>query len=432
VCASAPAQSYAIYLPSTYSRDRAWPILYAFDAGARGSLPVERYREAAERYGYIVIGSNNSRNGPMTIADEAFRAILADTSARFSIDARRVYATGFSGGARVAVVAGLAMKERTAGVIGSAAGFPPGVQPSAAAFPYYGTVGTDDFNYPEMKQLDAALDTAGVRHWLEVFEGGHDWPPVAVCTRALEWMELEAMRSKRRPRDDSTIDSILSRWSTDASADEQAGRLYAAYQRWSAVAAAFAGLRDVKASEQKARQLADTREVKRAVEEEKESIGRQEAAATRVVRLVQQALEGEDRIPATSQFLIFLGGLKGQSERPRNDAARMAARRVLVSSWIQLREETARDMEVGELGRASARLALMGQMRPDDPAVDYRLARLNARRGRKGDAIEALRNAVKKGLSDAAVVEEEPDFAPLRSEAAFQRLLAQLKRHPAA
>ena len=44
-------QSYALYLPSTYTADRAWPILIGFHPGARGRAIVETYREAAERYG---------------------------------------------------------------------------------------------------------------------------------------------------------------------------------------------------------------------------------------------------------------------------------------------------------------------------------------------------------------------------------------------
>ena len=36
-CKSSVTQSYALYLPSAYSPDRTWPVLYAFDAGARGA-----------------------------------------------------------------------------------------------------------------------------------------------------------------------------------------------------------------------------------------------------------------------------------------------------------------------------------------------------------------------------------------------------------
>mgnify|MGYP003336387058 FL=1 len=62
-------QSYAVYLPTTFSRTREWPVIFVFDPGARGRNAVERLRAAAERFGYIVAGSNNSRNGPIDPQD---------------------------------------------------------------------------------------------------------------------------------------------------------------------------------------------------------------------------------------------------------------------------------------------------------------------------------------------------------------------------
>src|ERR1041385_4394172 len=97
------SQSYALYLPSNYTPNRKWPVLYAFDPGARGRVPVERFKEAAEKYGWIVLGSNNSRNGPWKVVVNAWNAMLTDSHQRFAIDDARMYATGFSGGARVAV-----------------------------------------------------------------------------------------------------------------------------------------------------------------------------------------------------------------------------------------------------------------------------------------------------------------------------------------
>ncbi|HKQ93218.1 MAG TPA: hypothetical protein VJZ77_21330, partial [Blastocatellia bacterium] len=64
VCLKDAGQSYALYLPSNYTTDRRWPVIYAFDPAARGLRPVERFKDAAEKYGYIIVGSNNSRNFP--------------------------------------------------------------------------------------------------------------------------------------------------------------------------------------------------------------------------------------------------------------------------------------------------------------------------------------------------------------------------------
>src|SRR6267142_6690756 len=66
-----PAQSYALYLPANYMPDKKWPILYCFDPEARGIVPVKRYQSAAEKYGWIVAGSNNSQNGPFQLSLDA-------------------------------------------------------------------------------------------------------------------------------------------------------------------------------------------------------------------------------------------------------------------------------------------------------------------------------------------------------------------------
>jgi hypothetical protein len=62
VCISDAAQSYALYLPSAYGAAKRWPIIYFFDPGGRGRRPLELYKEVAETYGFILAGSNNSRN----------------------------------------------------------------------------------------------------------------------------------------------------------------------------------------------------------------------------------------------------------------------------------------------------------------------------------------------------------------------------------
>ena len=51
-CAADPSQSYALYLPSRYTPDRAWPVLLAFHPAARGRAMVEKYAAAAEQYAH--------------------------------------------------------------------------------------------------------------------------------------------------------------------------------------------------------------------------------------------------------------------------------------------------------------------------------------------------------------------------------------------
>jgi poly(3-hydroxybutyrate) depolymerase len=122
-CMGDATQTYALYVPSGYSSARRWTVLLAFDPAARGRVMVEKYRAAAEQYGVVVAASNNSRNGPVAISNAAAQAMIRDVSLRFSVDPQRLYLTGLSGGARVAM--GIALGgNNIAGVIASSAGFP--------------------------------------------------------------------------------------------------------------------------------------------------------------------------------------------------------------------------------------------------------------------------------------------------------------------
>ncbi len=95
-CRAGSSQSYALYLPSAWTPGRHLPILYCVDPGARGKVPVELCSEAAEKYGWIVVGSNNSRNGPNVPLNSIVATQWQDTRERFAPDDRRADAAGFS------------------------------------------------------------------------------------------------------------------------------------------------------------------------------------------------------------------------------------------------------------------------------------------------------------------------------------------------
>ena len=232
-------QTYALYLPSGYTPEKSWPIVYAFDPGARGKIPVELFREAAERDGYIVVGSNNSRNGPDVPFQKILTTLWDDTHARFNVDARRVYAAGFSGGARVACLFAYVYEKRVAGVIACGAGFPSNIRPSPSTpFAFYGVAGVDDFNYFELRDLDHVLDELGLTHRMRTFEGGHEWPPAVVCAEALAWMRLQASKQAGGKRDEKFVNELFRRDLERVRAREASGFAYEAYLGYVAAARA--------------------------------------------------------------------------------------------------------------------------------------------------------------------------------------------------
>ena len=428
VCRADAGQSYALFLPSTYSPARKWPILYALDPGARGRLPVERFREAAERYGYIVAGSNNSRNGPTEIAVAAVQAMLNDSRSRLSIDDRRIYFTGFSGGARLAIAVASSYTGLVAGVIGSGAGFPPQIKPAATMpFVYFGVAGIQDFNFVEMRQLNRTLDELGVAHRFAVFPGGHEWPPQEVCLNAIEWIELQAMRSGIQARREPFIDALLQKAMQTVAADESGGRIYDAYLGSAALASDFKGLRDVSAYQRKADQLKDTKHVQQSIRRERNEEESQYRWMARLMRLKENYRTADEREQVLLELTYAISDLRKKAERKEDSEDRLIARRVRDQFFVELRQEAANYVESGDYERAAHSLSVATQVAPDNPRIFYNLACALSRGGRRSEAIAALKTAADKGFTDLTALETDSDLDPIRKDAAFQKVLASLK-----
>jgi dienelactone hydrolase len=426
-CQADASQSYALYLPSSYSPVRSWPILFCFDPGARGRVPVELFRAAAEQYGYILAGSNNSRNGPQGQSAESRKAMWEDTQSRFTIDPARIFAAGMSGGARV--VCGFAQGSPLfAGVIAFAAGFPNAQAPTRVPFFFFGAAGINDFNYPEMRQLDDELDRLGAIKRNVTFDGGHGWPPAAICTQGIEWLELQSMKAGKRPRDEALIDALFEKAAASTRAAEGAGSSGELYLLEKAIAEDFSGLKDVSVFESSAARLAASKEIKEYLQDEK---GQQAIQYSRQAELLAQwnrRFEGGESADAITSFNSLLSDLKKQAEAPTDSSRRRVARRALEGSYIHAYEES-RGLLGNQNYQAAARmLELAAAIHADRPQLLYSLATVYAKgRDRKG-AIDALKRAVEQGFRDAAALEHEEAFNFLRSDATLKMLLEEIRK----
>ena len=185
--ASDPEQSYAVYLPSNYKLSRNWPALFLMDPRGRARVPIDRFIEAADRRGYILVSSYNTASDTNEDGNTpALGAMLTDANYLFSIDSNRFYLAGFSGTARVAWIMAAQLGQNVAGIIAFGGGLPGDYRPpQKARYGYYGAAGWTDFNYEEMRALDLELDSREIVHRFEPFEGSHQWGPSEVCTLSL-------------------------------------------------------------------------------------------------------------------------------------------------------------------------------------------------------------------------------------------------------
>jgi predicted esterase len=425
VCQDNPQQSYALYLPRNYTPDREWPILYCFDFLGEGTVPVARFREAAEKYGYIITGSNNSKNGVVEHSLNAFKAIWKDTHTRFSINDARIYTAGFSGGARIASLIGSFYQVE--GVIACGAGFQLGLSPSKkTVFSFFATVGSDDFNFPEMQSLEKNLNKKGVVNRLVEFEGWHTWAPPELCTRAIEWMEVQAIKRNKRERDEALIDGLFTKWLEDATSFERNGRPYEAYLRLKSLAADFTGLRNVSAVEKKIAGLIETEKVKQSIRQEEERARKQKELEDEIWTYVDMLDDPDGQVTAIGRLKARIAQLRKDFDSQEPSDRRRVVRRALTHLFEVLYERgTIKHANNYTLAVRYLETAL--EINPQDPRAAYRLACMYSMKGEKKKALAALNRAIESGYVNLALLESNKELDAIRQEAEFLKIISGLK-----
>jgi hypothetical protein len=208
-----------------------------------------------------------------------------------------------------------------AGVFASSAGFPPGEFHESVGFPIFGTAGTEDFNYREMSHLDRTLRSP---HRVVVFEGGHAWLPVEVATEALEWMELQAMTSGIRPRDQTLIDDLFARRMARA---EGLKSSLATLRELQSIVQDFRAFKNVTGLNQRAARLAEQQEVKVALDVERADEAREDEMTAETLALLEEV----DISSGFAKLKERVTQLLDQSRALEDSSSRRIARRVLTS-----------------------------------------------------------------------------------------------------
>ena len=228
-CQADPAQSYALYIP-VRGNQQPLPIVYFFDSHGVGSLPLRKYKTLADTYGFILVGSNNSKNGNDWPTTEAiWNRLYEDTRKRLKINDRRIYTAGFSGGAKVASYIAI-QHAQIRGVIANGAGLPDGVSAGDFPFGFTAIAGDGDMNMTELAGLTAELDKTRTRHRILFFTGKHEWAPVATMRTAFAGLDLDAMAMGLLPRDTAAINVFADRSKHRVNGDAQSQDLVGARQ----------------------------------------------------------------------------------------------------------------------------------------------------------------------------------------------------------
>jgi hypothetical protein len=176
-CQADSEWSYYLYLPKDFHTGEKWPVCFVMDPGGGHGGTLDRYTAAAERFGVILAASKQSKN-EFDRPEDAVLAITKDVYDRVPIAEELSFASGFSGGSRMAYRLA-ELEDNIAGIVacGSGAGvYPQGANFRSADVPrgviVCSLMGANCFNRSEAISSQERLPRNSRLIW---FPGNHDW-----------------------------------------------------------------------------------------------------------------------------------------------------------------------------------------------------------------------------------------------------------------
>ncbi len=414
-CKADTSQSYALYLPSSHSLDKKYPVMFAFDPHGTGKIPLAKYQELAEKYNFILVGSNNSKNGKSwEEIQKITNTLFADVQSRLNTDAQRIYLLGFSGGARIAN--GIAMNNGSiTGVIccGAAAPASGGKNPRANYF-FMGIAGNEDLNYVEVRKYDK-VEMAGhsAKHALLEFNGKHEWPPLATMNQAFWWMELNKMRTMNAPEKDPRIKDSVQVANEELKTFVAKQQSMKAYECCRKTINFYDGLADLSFFFETYKSLQNNKAVDVALKKEEQDWKQEE----KLKMLYRDAIQFKD-YPWWSKDISSLNS-KIKSA-PIDEA--LIYKRVLSYLSLVMYMQAAQFIEQRNIPAAVHFSKLYLLVDPTNAEASYLAAELNASQGNEAESIRYLKNAIDNGFIDKARLETDNAFVSLKGNPEFEKI----------
>ncbi|MCX6230720.1 MAG: hypothetical protein NTZ33_04180 [Bacteroidetes bacterium] len=408
-CKSNADQSYCLYLPKKYDIKKQFPVIYAFDPHGDGSLPVSLLTSIAEKYGYVVIGSNNSRNG---LSPDDLNYVIAqllwDTKTKLAIDTNRIYLVGFSGGARIAASLATSM-EGVKGVIACSAGYQPG---NAPAYPFIGISSYGDMNYLEMKKLDNTLQQMKANAYFMLFEGKHEWPPQTILNEAFTMLEINAVKDKSLVNDYLNTNTVKANKLIEANTLDSLVKAFHIMKRTIAVLDQLTDVSQLKATFSS---LAQKPEVLEFFKEES----------------ALEAIESQKQQEFVSAFdtkndVWWNAELKklDMASSDKNSLNSNMAKRLKTYISLSCYSYSNRALQSQNWKYAALYTHIYQKVDPENSDCYYAMACLYANTDQKEKAIAALQTAIKFGFSNKNKLQNDPMLSALHGMPEFDKLLS--------
>jgi hypothetical protein len=332
--------------------------------------------------------------------------LIAELEKRFSVDASLISLAGFSGGARVALLAATNHPEINA-VIYCGAGMPPNQVLNIP--PALGIAGTRDMNYSEVTGMDEELVKTNIPHQLIEWNGKHEWSDTSTFENAFTWGMFEAMRKNNLPKDETVIKKFISENSKSKSNPlemELQLRKIISFTK---------GLTDVSDFEKKRAALIQSSAFKKSAAQKKEFLETES-------RMRQNYIQCFD-----TQNLNWWKEETARMKKIKSGSENEMYQRLLGYLSLACFSFSNSAINGGNVEAAQKALAIYQLVDSANSDRPFLAARLNAKLGNTTQVIASLNEALQLGFNDRNKLQSEEAFASLRGNPEFQKIEEALK-----
>jgi hypothetical protein len=420
-------ETFQLYIPNSYTNNTA--VVFIFDPMGNGTNGIKPFLKAAEQYNYVLVSSNNTKNGPYNNNIEITNRLFSYIFSEFKTDSRQIYTAGFSGGSRLAFTVAI-LTNAIQGVIGCGASAPVELsqnQNSSVNFSYIGIVGDEDMNYQEMFKFKEWLNNASINNELLTFEGSHRWPPDHEILRAFGWLELQAYKKNIRPINKEIISKLYNEDFLIANSLEKNQKLVLAvmeYERLNRVYNTFFKVDSLTKKNNALKSLANfTTEIHKQKEiAEKES----KISEVFLKNFNEEALKGNSQ----NNFVWvqnILNELKNHVDRNDPDFLKMK-KRLLYSFYAAAIESSAYYIANKKYYQALYCDKLLVKLNPNQGYWYFRLAKSYARQNDLKNTLNNLEKSIELKYLTYEKVLNVVEFSIFNNKKRFQLLINSLKK----
>ena len=167
---------YLIYLPKNYVETKSYPLVFFCDPHGSGVYPINLYKDLADSFEYILVGSNICKNGADIILCEAhIRKTIEEMFSSYHILKQNVSIAGFSGGAYYTYHMAHFSTYFKSIIISGTPIRPIQIEPYPNILCFAGNA---DMNYTDLMALDNKLKEVSYpsKYFTIEYNGKHEWP----------------------------------------------------------------------------------------------------------------------------------------------------------------------------------------------------------------------------------------------------------------